>query len=306
MSIMRRIVLAVSDSGPVSRFFQSSSLARSLVNRFVAGEDLSAAIQAARALHDRGIVTTLDLLGENVDSPEACERAVASFCELLRTMHRQELQPNISIKLTMLGLDLGEDVAREYAARILAVAREVEGFVRIDMEGSAYTDVTMRIFEELHAIYPAEVGIVIQTYLHRAEADVRRAIELGARVRLVKGAYAEPETVAFQDKVQVDENYARLTRLLLSEGNFPAIATHDMDLVRSTIEHATRQNIPTSRFEFQMLYGVRRDQQERLVADGYGMRVYVPYGTEWYPYFTRRIAERPSNAFFVLRQMTGK
>lgn len=306
MSIMRRIVLAVSDSGPVSRFFQSSSLARSLVNRFVAGEDLSAAIQAARALHDRGIVTTLDLLGENVDSPEACERAVASFCELLRTMHRQELQPNISIKLTMLGLDLGEDVAREYAARILAVAREVEGFVRIDMEGSAYTDVTMRIFEELHAIYPAEVGIVIQTYLHRAEADVRRAIELGARVRLVKGAYAEPETVAFQDKVQVYENYARLTRLLLSEGNFPAIATHDMDLVRSTIEHATRQNIPTSRFEFQMLYGVRRDQQERLVADGYGMRVYVPYGTEWYPYFTRRIAERPSNAFFVLRQMTGK
>lgn len=305
MSIMRRTVLAVSDSGPVSRFFQSSSLARSLVNRFVAGEDLSSAMQAAKALHDRGIVSTLDLLGENVDTREACEKAVASFSELLRTLRRQELEPNISIKLTMLGLDLGEDVAREYAVQILEVAREVEGFVRIDMEGSAYTEVTMRLFEDLHAIYPAEVGIVIQTYLHRAEADVRRAIDMGARVRLVKGAYAEPETVAFQDKVQVDENYARLARLLLSEGNFPAIATHDMDLVRSTIEHATRQNIPAHRFEFQMLYGVRRDQQEKLVADGYGMRVYVPYGTEWYPYFTRRIAERPSNAFFVLRQMFG-
>ena len=221
-------------------------------------------------------------------------------------MRQQNLQPNISIKLTMLGLDLGEDVARTYAARILDVAREVEGFVRIDMEGSAYTDVTMRIFEALYTEYPAEVGIVIQTYLRRAEADVRRAIELGTRVRLVKGAYAEPESVAFKSKVQVDENYAHLARLLLSEGNFPAIATHDMDLVRSTIEHAQRHSIPGHRFEFQMLYGVRRDQQEKLVADGWGMRVYVPYGTEWYPYFTRRIAERPSNALFVLRQMIGK
>ncbi len=305
MSILRRTVLAVSDNEAVSGFFQSSSMARSLVNRFVAGESLDTAIEAARKLGDGGISVTLDLLGENVDSAEKARESATSFCETLRAMRENGLDPNISIKLTMLGLDLGEDVARENTSRILEVAREVDGFVRIDMEGSDYTEVTMRIFEDLHSRWPREVGIVIQTYLRRAEADVRRAIELGARVRLVKGAYSEPESVAFQQKVQVDENYARLARLLLSEGNFPAIATHDMTLVRATIEHAQREGIAPQRFEFQMLYGVRGDQQAKLVDDGWGMRVYVPFGTEWYPYFTRRIAERPANAFFVLRQLAG-
>jgi proline dehydrogenase len=305
MSILRSTVLAVADNKTVSSFFQSSSMARSLVNRFVAGESLDTAIEAARQLGEGGISVTLDLLGENVDSAAAAQLAASRFCDTLRAMRENGLDPNISIKLTMLGLDLGEDVASENTTRILEVAREVDGFVRIDMEGSAYTAVTMRIFEDLHASWPKEVGIVIQTYLRRAEADVRRAIELGARVRLVKGAYAEPEAVAFREKVQIDENYARLARLLLSEGNFPAIATHDMALVRSTIEHAQRHGIAPQRFEFQMLYGVRNDQQAKLVEDGYGMRVYVPFGTEWYPYFTRRIAERPANAFFVLRQLAG-
>lgn len=303
MSMMRRGILAVSDNGMVSRFFQQSSLARSLVNRFVAGESLETAIAAAQDLKANGITSTLDLLGENVASVEATVSAVDIYCTMLRTMKAEGLEPNASVKLTMLGLDFGEDVARENMAAILAVAREVGGFVRVDMEGSAYTEVTMKIFEDLFTQWPEEVGIVIQTYLLRAEADVRRAIELGARVRLVKGAYAEPATVAFQDKVKIDENYARLARLLLSEGNYPAIATHDMDLIRSTIEHAIRHGIPGSRFEFQMLYGVRRDQQQSLLDDGWGMRVYVAYGTEWYPYFTRRIAERPANALFVLRQL---
>lgn len=305
MSMMRRSILAVADNGLVSRFFQNSSLARSLVDRFVAGESLETAIGEVKALQAQSITSTLDLLGENVESIEASRAAVDTYATMLRTMRDEGLEPNASVKLTMLGLDFGEDVARENMAAILEVAREVEGFVRIDMESSTYTEVTMRMFEDLFSVYPANVGIVIQTYLHRAEADVRRMIELGARVRLVKGAYAEPEAVAFQDKLQIDENYARLTRLLLSEGNYPAIATHDMNLVRSAIEYAHRHGIPGTRFEFQMLYGVRRDQQQALVNDGWGMRVYVAFGSEWYPYFTRRIAERPANAFFVLRQLRG-
>ena len=305
MSIMRRSILAVSDNGLVSNFFQTSSLARSLVNRFVAGETLETAIAEVEALQERGITSTLDLLGENVSSAEASQDAVATYQTMLRTLKAAGLEPNASVKLTMLGLDFGADVATENMVAILDVAREVGGFVRIDMEGSAYTDTTMQIFEALHDRFPAEVGIVIQTYLHRAEQDVRQMIQRGARVRLVKGAYAEPPAVAFQDKLKIDENYARLTRLLLKEGNYPAIATHDMDLVRGAIEYANREGIPGSRFEFQMLYGVRRDQQQMLVNDGWGMRVYVAYGTEWYPYFTRRIAERPANAFFVLRQLRG-
>lgn len=305
MNIMRRTVLAVAGNGTVSGFFRSSRLARKLVSRFVAGESVETALAAALDLDARHITTTLDLLGENVSTVEAARAAVDSYTAILRAMRTANLEPNISVKLTMLGLDLGVDVARANLDTILEVARDVTGFVRIDMEGSAYTAVTMEIFEALHATWPDEAGIVIQAYLRRAEADVRRMIELGARVRLVKGAYAEPEEVAFTSGLEVDEQFARQARLLLSEGNYPAIATHDMDLVRTTIEHAQRNRIASERFEFQMLYGVRRDRQERLVADGYRMRVYVPYGTEWYPYFTRRIAERPANALFVLRQLRG-
>jgi len=305
MNVMRRAILAVADNGAVSGFFRSSRLARGLVNRFVAGETLETALAAARDLHARDITTTLDLLGENVTTPEEASAAVDSYAAILRAMRETALEPNISVKLTMLGLDFGEAAARANTGRILDVAREVGGFVRIDMESSAYTAVTMRVFEDLHAAYPAEVGIVIQAYLRRAEADVRRVIELGARVRLVKGAYAEPAEIALTNGQEIDEQFARLTRLLLDEGHYPAIATHDMDLVRATIEHVQRHRISSERFEFQMLYGVRRDQQARLVEDGYRMRVYVPYGTEWYPYFTRRIAERPANALFVLRQLRG-
>jgi len=303
MNIIRRTVLAVADNGAVSRFFRSNRLTRGLVSRFVAGDTLVEAMAAAHDLDSRSITTTLDLLGENVESAEEARAAVETYTTILRSMRDANLEPNISVKLTMLGLDFGRDVAADNMTAILDVARDVSGFVRIDMEGSACTEVTMLIFDELHATHPAEVGIVIQTCLRRAESDVRHAIDLGARVRLVKGAYAEPEEVAFQNRVEVDENFARLTRLLLSEGTYPAIATHDLDLVRAAREHARRFHIVSDRFEFQMLYGVRRDQQERLVADGYRMRVYVPYGAEWYPYFTRRIAERPANALFVLRQL---
>jgi proline dehydrogenase len=248
---------------------------------------------------------TLDQLGENVHTQAEVDAATATYAAMLRRLSGEGLTPNVSVKLTMLGFDLGDDVAGAAMETILETAREVSGFVRIDMEGSAYTERTMRVFYDLHDRFPDQVGIVIQTYLHRAEADVRDCIARHARVRLVKGAYAEPPSVAFQGAAKVDANYVTLMKLLLDEGNFPALATHDPALIEQAQAYARQRGIALDRFEFQMLYGVRRDEQRRLAGEGYGMRVYVPYGTEWYPYFTRRIAERPSNALFVLRQLRG-
>jgi proline dehydrogenase len=303
--MMRQAVIAVADNPLVTKFFTSSSLARGLVDRFVAGETLDDVIGTCHELAARGMALTLDLLGENVGSLAEVDAAVATYTAMLRRLYAERLDPNVSVKLTMLGFDLGDAVARDAMVAILDAAREVGGFVRIDMEGSAYTERTMQIFYELHDRFPAEVGIVIQSYLNRAEADVKAWIERGARVRLVKGAYAEPASVAFQGKAKVDGNYVALMKLLLDGGRFPALATHDPALIAAAQEYVRRKQVPRDAFEFQMLYGVRRDEQQRLVDAGYGMRVYVPYGTEWYPYFTRRIAERPSNALFVLRQLRG-
>lgn len=303
MNLMRRVVLGVADVPAVHRVFERNRFARQLVDRFVAGDNLESALAVARDLARQGITVTLDQLGENVGSKDEATAAVASYVDTLHQMKANGLESNISVKLTMLGLDFGDDVARENMVPILEAAREVSGFVRIDMEGSAYTARTMAIFENLHKAFPAEVGIVIQTYLHRAASDVVAMINQDARVRLVKGAYAEPETVAIQSSRENDENFERLMKHLLDKGNYPAIATHDPALIEATIAYAKAQGITPDRFEFQMLYGVRRSEQVRLKQAGYNMRVYVPYGTEWYPYFTRRIAERPSNALFVLRQM---
>ncbi|HEV2128908.1 MAG TPA: proline dehydrogenase family protein [Thermomicrobiales bacterium] len=306
MQLMRQVVLGVADNQYVSRFFQTSRLTRSLVDRFVAGETLDEALVACRAIAASGMALTLDQLGENVHTREAAEVACDIYVDILCRLHAEGLERNISVKLTMLGLDLGDEVAHDAMVRVLETAREVGGFVRIDMEGSAYTERTMRMFTKLHDRFPDEVGIVIQAYLHRAEQDVRDMIARNARVRLVKGAYAEPASVAYQDSGKIDENYVRLMKLLLDEGNFPALATHDPALIQAAQAHARERQIPLDRFEFQMLYGVRGDEQERLTKAGYGMRVYVPYGTEWYPYFTRRIAERPANALFVLRQLVNR
>lgn len=305
MSVMRRTVLTVADNTMVTRFFRSSRLARGLVDRFVAGESLEEGLAACRELARRGLTATLDQLGENVATAGEATAAVSTYVDILRQMHESEIEPNISVKLTMLGLDLGRELAQDNMVPILEAARDVNGFVRVDMEGSAYTAVTMEIFEALHARFPEQVGIVIQTCLRRAEQDVKHAIALGARVRLVKGAYAEPESVAFTDRAEIDANYVHLMQLLLDGGRYPAIATHDPALIAATQQYARGRAIATDRFEFQMLYGVRRDEQQRLVDNGYRMRVYVPFGTEWYPYFSRRIAERPANALFVLRQLRG-
>ena len=305
MQVMRQAVIGVADNPLVSGFFRSSSLARGLVDRFVAGESLDDALVACHEISSAGMTLTLDQLGENVHSQEEVDAAVSTYVTALQRLGQEQLQPNISVKLTMLGLDLGDEVARDAMRTILETAREVGGFVRIDMEGSAYTARTMELFFVLHETFSNQVGIVIQSYLHRADQDVRACIERNARVRLVKGAYAEPASVAFQSRAKIDENYVRLMELLLDGGRFPALATHDPALIRSAQGYARRMHIPLDSFEFQMLYGVRRDEQKRLVDEGYGMRVYVPYGTEWYPYFTRRIAERPANALFVLRQLLG-
>ena len=302
MSLMRRAVLGVADIPAVHRFFENNRYARKLVDRFVAGDTLDEALAISKDFATRGITVTLDLLGENVATVEEATAAVSVYVDILHQMKANDLEPNISVKLTMLGLDLGDEVARGNMQRILEAAREVGGFVRIDMEGSDYTERTMNLFASLHDEFPDEVGIVIQTYLHRAADDVVDSINRKARVRLVKGAYAEPESVAMGPK-ENDENFGRLMRHLLDKGRFPAIATHDPALIEATIRYARENGISPDRFEFQMLYGVRRSEQERLRKEGWNMRVYVAYGTQWYPYFTRRIAERPSNAFFVARQL---
>ena len=306
MNLFRRPMLAVADRPEVESLVRGSALTKGLVSRFVAGDTLEEAVTAAVRLSRIGLTTTLDQLGENVGTKEKAAEAAHTYVGVLERMSEAGVEPNISIKLTMLGLDLGDEIALGNARPVLDAARRVGGFVRIDMEGSAYTDRTIRLFEALHDDYPGQVGTVIQTYLFRARADVERLIARRARVRLVKGAYAEPATVAYQDKADIDDNYGRLMEMLLEHGHYPAIATHDPALIERTKRFAAEQSIAPDRFEFQLLYGVRRDAQSDLVADGYRTRVYVPYGTEWYPYFTRRIAERPANALFVLRQFIDR
>ena len=306
MNLFRRPMLAVADRPEVESLVRRSALTKGLVGRFVAGDTLDEAVAAVVRLSRVGLTSTLDQLGENVGTAERAAEASRTYVGVLERLSEAGVEPNISIKLTMLGLDLGEELTLENARPVLDAARRVGGFVRIDMEGSAYTDVTVRLFERLHDDYPEQVGTVVQTYLLRARADVERLLERRARLRLVKGAYAEPATVAYQDKADIDDNYGRLMELLLERGNYPAIATHDPALIERAKAFVAARRIGMDRFEFQLLYGVRRDAQSALVQDGYRARVYVPYGTEWYPYFTRRIAERPANALFVLRQFVDR
>jgi proline dehydrogenase len=267
--------------------------------RFVAGETLEGAIEAVRSINGRGMTATLDHLGENISNPAEAQEAADACCRSLDAIHEGGLQCSLSVKLTQLGLDIGRECAAENLVRVLEHAQQSNTFVRIDMEGSEYVDRTLSLFGEVRERFD-NVGTVIQSYLYRSERDVRRLVESGASIRLVKGAYLEPETVAYPRKVDVDANYVRLMRVLLDAGHYPAIATHDPAMIDATRRYAAAQDIDSSAFEFQMLYGIRRDLQEVLVASGYRMRIYVPYGTQWYPYFMRRLAERPANVMFVL------
>ena len=308
--MLRGALLYLSEQQQIFNFVRHNRLARAFANRFVAGETLDTAMTAVRSLNARGITASLDLLGESVHNEVEARETARQYVELLDRIAAEGLDSNVSLKLTAMGLDVSEDLCVRLMDEVLSRARDHGTFVRIDMESSAYTQRTLDMFE--HRLYPAfrgHVGIVLQSYLYRTMADVEDAIRMRARVRLCKGAYKEPDTVAFPDKKDVDDSYVRAMRLLLARGNYPGIATHDETMINATKSYALEQGISTDRFEFQMLYGVRRDLQDRLVDEGYRLRVYVPFGTQWYPYLMRRLAERPANLAFLtgsmLREMVG-
>ena len=269
--------------------------------RFIAGETVQEAVTCVQELRHQGLLLTLDYLGESVASAAAASAAAADYVRIIDAIVASGIERNISLKLTQLGLDVDRATAVDNMRRILESADAHAFFVRIDMENSPYTESTLSIFETLWQQGHRQIGTVIQSYLKRSEADIRRLNALGSRVRLVKGAYKEPKEVAHQKKSEVDAAFVELMRLLLDEGTYPAIATHDPDMIDATKAYARSKGYANHRFEFQMLYGIRRDLQTALVKDGYLVRVYVPFGKQWYPYFMRRLGERPANVAFVLK-----
>ncbi|MEX0660312.1 MAG: proline dehydrogenase family protein [Balneolaceae bacterium] len=277
-----------------------------LAKRFVAGETFQKALPKVRALNENGIKVTLDLLGENLKNRKTTDQTVDEYIQLIRNIDLAGLKNTISIKLTMLGLDIDEDYCRENLHKLLDEARAKNSFVRIDMEGSAVTGITIDIFKEAFKKYGKHVGIVIQAYLHRSKEDIKELAELGADVRLCKGAYGEPENVALQNMPDIRAAFKEYAKILFDKTAFPRIATHDDELIDWVKEYTEENKIEKSRFEFQMLYGLREDTMNRLTVDGYNTRVYVPYGTMWFPYFKRRLLERKENVFFVLSTMFKK
>lgn len=297
--MLRGTLLYFSEQPALKRIF-GGPLVQPLVKRFVAGVRLSEAIEAVRKLNAAGMTATLDYLGESVSNAAEAGSAALQYVAILHAIERAQVNSNASLKLTQMGLDVDRALCARNVERVVAQAAQFNNFVRIDMESSEYTQTTLDIHRELFAKHQ-NVGVVIQSYLYRSEDDIRALNKLGARVRLCKGAYHEPASVAFPDKADVDRNYVKLMQMLLSEGTYPGIATHDERMIEATRNYAAQNGIASDRFEFQMLYGIRRDLQEQLVRDGYRMRIYVPYGEEWYPYMMRRLAERPANIMFVLR-----
>jgi proline dehydrogenase len=274
---------------------------RGFARRFIAGESVEEAVAAVAPLRDRGLLLTLDYLGESVDSAEEADAATREYLRILAAIVESGVERNVSLKLTQLGLDVDRATAVDNLRRILEPATEHGFFVRIDMENSPYTDLTLQIFETLWQHEHRNIGVVLQSALMRTDTDLERMLALGARVRLVKGAYMEPKSVAYQKKSDVDDAFVRLMKRLLDDGQYPAIATHDPAMIAATKAHAAEKRYRQDRFEFQMLYGVRRDLQAALVREGYRVRVYVPFGEQWFPYFMRRLGERPANVGFVIK-----
>lgn len=297
--MLKGTLLYMAQNESVRKFVMSNRAARGVSRRFVAGEQLSEAIEATRQLNQQGLHVSLDHLGENVSAEQEAQAAARDYMEILDHIKSAGVDANISIKLTALGLDISKDLCEQNITRILEHAQQFPIFVRIDMEGSAYTERTVDLTLRQHERFE-HVGTVIQSCLYRSKQDVEQLIVQGVRVRLVKGAYKEPKSVAFQLKSDVDHNYVRLMTQLLQKGNYPALATHDEAIINAACKYARDNGIGQDAFEFQMLYGIRRDLQERLVQQGYHVRVYVPYGSQWYPYLTRRMAERPANLIFVM------
>lgn len=298
--IMKSTLLFLSRQEKLKNFVLGFEFAQRVSRRFVSGETQEKAVQVVKELNRKGFIATLDRLGENVTSEEEAIKAADDYISLLDKIQENGINSNVSCKLTQMWLDLGVDFCLNNVRRIVEKAKKCHNFVRIDMEDSPRTDKTLQICYVLHKEYP-EVGAVIQSYLYRSEEDVRKLLEQKIRIRLCKGAYKEPRAVAFQRKKDVDYNYIKLMKMMLESGIYHGIATHDDKMIQAAIEFVKKENIGKDNFEFQFLYGIRRELQEELVKKGYNVRIYTPYGDQWYPYFMRRMAERPANLFFVAK-----
>lgn len=301
--MLRRIFLELSQNRPLRHWMEHSSLSQRLTSRFVAGRKLTDGIQALRQLRADKITGTLDFLGENVQSLSEGARSRDCYLAALNEIERAALPATVSIKLTQFGLNFSEDGCRENVIALASRAQEMKSRVEVDMESSEYTDRTLGIVHEVQKRFEGCVRAVIQAYLYRSEQDINQLSAAGIPVRLCKGAYSEGPEVAFPKKSDVDANYVKLMKLLLDRGTYPAIASHDENIVREALRHVMEQKIAADRFEFQMLYGIRRDLQRQIVQKGYRLRLYVPYGDAWYPYFMRRLAERPANVLFLARNL---
>jgi proline dehydrogenase len=299
--MMRTGLLWLSEQRQVFNFVRRNPLARKFASRFVAGETVDTAVEAARELNRRGITATLDLLGESITREADALQARDTYLQMLERIASTRVESNVSLKLTQMGFDIGEQLCFANMSAILEQAKSLNSFVRIDMEGSAYTQRTLDFFtSRLYDRFGAHCGVVIQSCLRRSDQDIERLIEMRARVRLCKGAYLEPPELAYTDKADVDRAYVRLMERLMERGDYPGLATHDPAIIEHARRFAKARSIDPSRYEFQMLYGVRRDLQDQLRGAGHNMRVYVPFGTQWYPYLMRRLAERPANIAFIL------
>src|SRR2546430_14357476 len=302
--LTRSALIYLSRQERLKEFATHFKLFKKLTTRFIAGENINEAIAAIRDLNARGCSASFDHLNESVTSPAETEAEVREYLDVLARIDESGIDSNVSIKLTQFGLEIDRELAYQNARRVVADAARRGNFVRIDMEGSDVMQATLDVFKRLRAEFGLnDVGIVLQSYLYRTMDDARDLLKIPARIRLCKGAYSEPPDVAYPDKKDVDNNYIRVMQLLLSSGVYHGIATHDPKMIDATIDFAQREGIGKDAFEFQMLYGILRDLQDQLARDGYRMRVYVPYGKHWDPYFIRRLAERPANIWFVLKNM---
>lgn len=298
--MLRSTLLKLSENKGFARWVTSNQTTRRMSHRFVAGEELEEALSAARVCNDQGMLVSLDYLGENVATAADAQRARDAYLQVFDRIAAEKLNANVSCKLTQLGLDLSSEFCEGQVLSIVERAAHYDNFLRVDMEGSLYTQRTIDVVKAVRTRSPA-IGTVIQAYLYRSEQDIQDLLAYGCRIRLCKGAYKEPAEVAFPKKEDVDANYVKLVRLLLPSGFYHGIATHDPRMIAATIRCAAEMQVAKDDFEFQMLYGVRTDLQRRLVRDGYRLRIYIPYGRDWFPYFMRRLAERPANLAFFAR-----
>jgi proline dehydrogenase len=308
--MLRAFFVNLSENRSLRGFAEHSSIGRRVADRFVAGTEIADAVRVTQAVNRAGMSVSIDNLGENTTNPEEARHSVQLYHQILDAIAANQLNANISLKLTHMGLDVDEKVAREMVSALVAKAASMTppGFVRVDMEGSPYTQRTLDFVHELHRM-PGNgnsIGTVIQAYLKRSESDIEKLLAERIRIRLCKGAYKEPATIAFESKADVDANYIKLMKILMKSGVYHGLATHDEKIIREAQAFAISEKISRDSFEFQMLYGIRRDLQPSLVREGWRMRVYIPFGTEWYPYFMRRLGERPANVFFIAKNMLRK